>query len=83
MRYRDGLTVGVGSGEKQGLAGYAGAMTVCQAKAFVRFASRIAELEKYFGMTSKEAIAHAVAGAQPASPRLAEWLVLLDRGDLV
>jgi hypothetical protein len=46
-------------------------------------ASRIAELEDRFRMTSEQAIAQAVAGIQPSDPLFVEWLVLLDRGDLV
>jgi hypothetical protein len=46
-------------------------------------ASSIAELEDHFGMTSEQAIAQAVAGTQPSDPLFVEWLVLLDRGDLV
>jgi hypothetical protein len=46
-------------------------------------ASRIAELEGQFRMTSEQAIAQAVAGIQPSDPLFVEWLVLLDRGDLV
>jgi hypothetical protein len=46
-------------------------------------ALRIAELEHHFRMTSEDAIAQAVAGTQPSDPLIAEWLVLLDRGDLV
>jgi len=46
-------------------------------------ASRIAELEDHFRMTSEQAIAQAVAGTQPSDPLFVEWLVLLDRGDLV
>jgi len=46
-------------------------------------ASRIAELEDHFQMTSEQAIAQAVAGTQPPDPLFVEWLVLLDRGDLV
>ena len=47
------------------------------------FLQRIAELEGHFRMTSEQAIAQAVAGTQPADPLFVEWLVLLDRGDLV
>jgi hypothetical protein len=46
-------------------------------------ASNIAELEDYFQMTSEQAIEQAVAGTQPSDPLFVEWLVLLDRGDLV
>src|SRR5262245_2321650 len=46
-------------------------------------ASRIAEMEDHFRMTSEQAIAQAVAGTQPSDPLFVEWLVLLDRGDLV
>ena len=46
-------------------------------------ASRIAELEDHFRMTSEQAIAQALAGTQPPDPLFVEWLVLLDRGDLV
>jgi hypothetical protein len=46
-------------------------------------ALRIAELEDHFRMTSAQAIAQAVAGAHPSDPLFVEWLVLLDRGDLV
>jgi hypothetical protein len=46
-------------------------------------ASRIAELEGHFRMTSEQAIAQAAAGTQPSDPLFVEWLVLVDRGDLV
>ena len=46
-------------------------------------ASRIAELESHFQMTREQAIAQAGAGTQPSDPLFVEWLVLLDRGDLV
>jgi hypothetical protein len=46
-------------------------------------ASRIAELEDHFRMTSEQAVAEALAGTQPPDPLFVEWLVLLDRGDLV
>jgi hypothetical protein len=46
-------------------------------------ASRIAELEDHFQMTSEQAITQAAAGTEPADPLFVEWLVLLDRGDLV
>jgi len=46
-------------------------------------ASRIAELEDHFRMTSEQAIAQAFAETQPPDPLFVEWLVLLDRGDLV
>ncbi len=46
-------------------------------------ASRITELADHFRMTSEQAIAQAVAGTPPSDPLFVEWLVLLDRGDLV
>lgn len=46
-------------------------------------ASRIAELEDHFRMTSEQAIEQAVTGTQPPDPLFVEWLVLMDRGDLV
>lgn len=45
-------------------------------------ASRIADMEDHFRMTSEQAIAHAEAGTEPIAPLFCEWMVLLDRGDL-
>jgi hypothetical protein len=44
---------------------------------------RISSLESHFQMSSAEAIARGEAGNLPAEPHFVEWLVLLDRGDLV
>ncbi len=44
---------------------------------------RIASLESHFKITSPEVIAQAEAGSLPTEPHFVEWLVLLDRGDLV
>jgi hypothetical protein len=44
---------------------------------------RISSLESHFNISSTEVIARAVAGNLPAEPHFVEWLVLLDRGDLV
>jgi len=47
-----------------------------------RFA-RIAELEEWSGMTSKELISKGEGRTLGADPYYAEWLVLLGRGDLL
>jgi hypothetical protein len=44
---------------------------------------RIAELKSHFRMTSAEVVRRAESGALPTEPHFVEWLVLLDRGDLV
>lgn len=44
---------------------------------------RITELESHFQMTSAEVLTRAGSGTLPAEPHFVEWLVLLDRGDLV
>lgn len=44
---------------------------------------RISDLESHFGIPSAEVICRAEAGALPTEPHYVEWLVLLDRGDLV
>ena len=44
---------------------------------------RIAQLEAHFQMTSADVISRAQADRLPAEPHFVEWLVLLDRGDLV
>lgn len=44
---------------------------------------RIAALERWSGLSSAEAIARAESGKLPADPEYREWLVLLDRGDLL
>ena len=45
-------------------------------------AERVADLEQHFGMTSAEAVSRAIAGSEPISPLFAEWMILMDRGDL-
>jgi hypothetical protein len=54
-----------------------GAMTVAERE------QRIADLEVHFQMTSADVIERAQAGTLPGEPHFVEWLVLLDRGDLV
>ena len=44
---------------------------------------RIADLESHFQMNSAEVIRQAESGVLPTEPHFVEWLVLLDRGDLV
>jgi hypothetical protein len=44
---------------------------------------RIADLESHFQITSADVILQAESGALPTEPHFVEWLVLLDRGDLV
>ena len=44
---------------------------------------RISSLELHFHISSAEVIARAEAGNLPIEPHFVEWLVLLDRGDLV
>lgn len=44
---------------------------------------RISDLESHFGIPSAEVIRRAEAGTLPTEPYYVEWLVLLDRGDLV
>lgn len=44
---------------------------------------RISDLESHFGIPSAEVIRRAEAGTLPTEPHYMEWLVLLDRGDLV
>jgi hypothetical protein len=44
---------------------------------------RISDLESHFGIPSSEVIRRAEAGTLPTEPHYVEWLVLLDRGDLV
>jgi hypothetical protein len=44
---------------------------------------RISDLESHFSMTSAEVIARAESRTLPTEPHFVEWLVLLDRGDLV
>ncbi len=46
-------------------------------------AERIAEFEAHFQMTSADVIERAQSGTLPTEPHFVEWLVLLDRGDLV
>jgi len=46
-------------------------------------AVRIADIEDHFQMSSDQAIAKALVGTQPPDPLFVEWLVLLNRGDLV
>ena len=44
---------------------------------------RIALFEESTGLTSSEIIQRAAAGELPADPEYGEWLLLLDRGDLL
>jgi hypothetical protein len=44
---------------------------------------RISDLESHFQITSAEVILQAESGTLPTEPHFIEWLVLLDRGDLV
>ena len=44
---------------------------------------RIADLESHFRTTSAEVVHRAELGTLPTEPHFVEWLVLLDRGDLV
>lgn len=44
---------------------------------------RISDLESHFQITSAEVILRAESGTLPTEPHFVEWLVLLDRGDLV
>jgi hypothetical protein len=44
---------------------------------------RISDLESHFRIPSAEVIRRAEAGTLPTEPHYVEWLVLLDRGDLV
>jgi hypothetical protein len=44
---------------------------------------RISDLESHFHITSAEVIRRAESGTLPTEPHFVEWLVLLDRGDLV
>jgi hypothetical protein len=54
-----------------------GAMTVAERD------QRIADLESHFEMKSAEVIKQAELGVLPTGSHFVEWLVLLDRGDLV
>ena len=44
---------------------------------------RISELESHFKITSADVIIRAKSGTLPTEPHFIEWLVLLNRGDLV
>ena len=44
---------------------------------------RISDLESHFQITSADVILRAESGTLPTEPHFIEWLVLLDRGDLV
>jgi hypothetical protein len=44
---------------------------------------RISDLESHFQISSAEVILRAESGTLPTEPHYVEWLVLLDRGDLV
>ena len=44
---------------------------------------RLKELSKHFGLTGEEVVRKAEAGELPHEPEFVEWLVLLNRGDLV
>lgn len=54
-----------------------GAMTAAERN------QEIADLESHFEMSSAEVIRQAESGVLPTEPHFVEWLVLLDRGDLV
>jgi len=45
--------------------------------------ARLEELRRWGIMTDEEVVRHATAGTLPTDPYFAEWLVLLDRGDLL
>ena len=49
----------------------------------VELQQRILDLESHFKMSSAEVVILAESGALPVEPHFVEWLVLLDRGDLV
>jgi len=44
---------------------------------------RLSELSSHYGWTNDELISRAANGTLPAEPEFVEWLVLLDRGDLI
>jgi hypothetical protein len=44
---------------------------------------RLKELSEHFGLTGEEVVRKAEARELPREPEFVEWLVLLDRGDLV
>ena len=44
---------------------------------------RLKELSEHFGLTAEEVVQKAEARELPHEPEFVEWLVLLDRGDLV
>jgi len=44
---------------------------------------RLAELTEFYGLTHEEVIDMAHAGTLPHGAHFVEWLILLDRGDLV
>lgn len=46
-------------------------------------AARIGELEARYGLSSADVIKAAESGTLPPGPHFVEWLILLDRGDLV
>ncbi len=45
--------------------------------------TRLTELERWSGSTSAEIVARAERGELPADARYRDWLILLDRGDLL
>jgi hypothetical protein len=45
--------------------------------------SRLAQLREHYGKTDAEIIEAKIAGTLELSPHMVEWLILLDRGDLV
>jgi len=45
--------------------------------------SRLAALRTKYGMSDHELIASTTAGRAPEDPEIAEWLVLIERGDLL
>jgi len=44
---------------------------------------RLSELSAHYGWTNEEVVSRAAEGGLPAEPEFVEWLVLLDRGDLI
>ena len=44
---------------------------------------RLKELSEHFGLTGEEVVRNAEARKLPHEPEFVEWLILLDRGDLV
>ena len=45
--------------------------------------SRLSDLREHYGKTDQEIVAAATDGALELSPHMVEWLILVDRGDLL